>query len=101
MKQGFTKKKCWALALGLLSTVLAISALPVRAAVELPSPPGMCCPGYEDRGGGGGGQPDGLSFFNQRVELADGEYYLLKGHIVIAPALMGSSRKQQAYLKVD
>jgi hypothetical protein len=51
--------------------------------------------------GGGGNVPDPLAVYNEHVELADGEYYLLVGRIRIAPALQGSSRKLQAYLAVD
>ena len=52
----------------------------------------------DDRGGGG--QPDPLTVFNQHVELADGELYLLKGAVVMAPGIMGS-RKLQPYFNVD
>lgn len=50
---------------------------------------------------GGGGQPDPLTVFNSHVELADGELYLLKGEIVLAPALQGSSQRLQPYFSVD
>ena len=53
----------------------------------------------DDRGGGG--QPDPLTLFNQHVELADGELYLLKGNVVMAPGLTWGSRKLQPYFTVD
>lgn len=63
-----------------------------------PAPHGVRHPDDEDRGGGG--QPDPLTLFNQHVELADGELYLLKGNVVMAPGLMGT-RKLQPYFNVD
>jgi hypothetical protein len=98
------RSRKWSWALGTLFVVTALGAAAARAGGVPPSPPGIQCPcGDDDRGGGGGGQPDphGQTIFNQHVELADGELYLLKGHIMTAPALMGSSHKIQAYLAVD
>jgi hypothetical protein len=50
------------------------------------------------RRGGGGGQPDPFTY-NVHFELADDEYYMLDGTIVLGPSL--NSGRTQAYLKVD
>lgn len=80
---------------------MVLSGVVTRSAVashQRPEPPVATTPD-EDRGGGG--MPDPLTVFNQHVELADGELYLLKGTVVMAPALLGSSRKLQPYFRVD
>lgn len=52
---------------------------------DLPMP---MCPGT--KGGGDGHSPDPLNVFNQHVELADGELYLLRGRVELR-------RKQPAF----
>ncbi|MGK5084543.1 hypothetical protein WDW37_14705 [Bdellovibrionota bacterium FG-1] len=66
--------------------------------------PVPACPGQLERargGGEGGGMPDPLSVYNQRVELADSELYLLLGTVRILPNWRGNSAQAQAYLQVD
>lgn len=82
----------------LLSGLIGVAGSLARVSFAS-DPAGLGIARVESRGGGG--QPDPLLPFNQHVELADGELYLLKGAIVMAPGLTGASHKPQPYLSVD
>lgn len=64
---------------------------------QIPLP---ACPTF--KGGGDGHSPDPLTIFNQHVELADGEVYLLRGNVMLNTASLGrTKRKLQPYFNVD
>jgi hypothetical protein len=67
----------------------------------LPSPACAESDHAREEHGGGGEQPDPLTVYNQRVELAGGELYLLSGHVRMAPAFYGASQRLQPYLEID
>ena len=53
------------------------------------------------RGPCGGGQPDPLALYNQHVELADGELYLLKGDLVYGGPATDPKERALVLFKVD
>jgi hypothetical protein len=64
--------------------------------------PGPGCPDSGiDSARKGGELPDPLTVYNQRLELAPGELYLLVGTIKMLPDLQGRTRKLLPYLEVD
>lgn len=87
------KNKAFLLGRWIMITALAAGGTAAWAGTG----PGAC----EPKGGGGGGQPDPLTIYNARAELADGELYLLRGEIVMIPLPDGAARRSQPYLRVD
>ena len=63
--------------------------------VNLPAP--GC---YGSSGEGGGGMPDPLDY-NQHVELADGEIYLLAGTVRMLPIAKSGSMQLRPHFEVD
>ena len=86
--------------------VLALSLFSPLIRAELAeklsyAPPGPSCPETGiDQSRNGGELPDPLTVYNQRVELAPGELYLLVGTIKMLPDLQGRTRKLLPYFEV-
>jgi hypothetical protein len=93
------KRGLW---LGALALMFASSGAQAKSTnpVDWEQVPLPACPTVQ--GGGDGHSPDPLTVFNQHVELADGELYLLRGRVVLASEKVArGGRKLQPYLELD